>query len=114
MWSYKPIRVLEFSNVFSGAASISKGDGSRAVSEKEKAIAHYQGRHFGKIVASSVRGRDMPVATAHHSSGAKEAALGTGAATAGLATGGAVAASNLPAAIPYSVYRSIHRGVPLC
>jgi len=40
-----------------GAASISKGDGSRGVSDKEKAIAKYQGKHFATIVNTFVKGK---------------------------------------------------------
>jgi len=42
-----------------GAASISKSDGSRAVSEKEKSIARYQGKYFASTVATFVKGKSL-------------------------------------------------------
>ncbi|KAI9279469.1 NAD(P)H:quinone oxidoreductase, type IV [Umbelopsis sp. AD052] len=40
-----------------GAGTIANGDGSRAVSDKEKEIAKNQGENFGKVVSTFVNGR---------------------------------------------------------
>ncbi|GAA5854237.1 hypothetical protein JCM8547_001749 [Rhodosporidiobolus lusitaniae] len=39
-----------------GAAAVANGDGSRAVSEKEKTVAKFQAKHFSKIVKQFVAG----------------------------------------------------------
>ncbi|KAI8053653.1 NAD(P)H:quinone oxidoreductase, type IV [Gilbertella persicaria] len=41
-----------------GAGAIAAGDGSRDVSEKELAIAHYQGKNFGEIIRAYVKGKN--------------------------------------------------------
>jgi len=41
-----------------GAGSVSNGDGSRAVSEKEKVIARFQGKHFATTVATYIKGKE--------------------------------------------------------
>ncbi|CAO0789804.1 benzoquinone reductase [Mucor lusitanicus] len=41
-----------------GAGAIAAGDGSRDVTEKELAVAHYQGKNFGEIIRAYVKGRD--------------------------------------------------------
>lgn len=41
-----------------GAGAIAAGDGSREVTEKELAVAHYQGKNFGEIIRAYVKGRD--------------------------------------------------------
>jgi NAD(P)H dehydrogenase (quinone) len=40
-----------------GAGTMANGDGSRAVTEKEKEIARNQGENFGKVISTFVRGR---------------------------------------------------------
>jgi multimeric flavodoxin WrbA len=41
-----------------GAGAIAAGDGSREVTEKELAIAHYQGKNFGEIIRAYVKGKN--------------------------------------------------------
>lgn len=41
-----------------GAGTMANGDGSRAVTEKEKEIARNQGENFGKVISTFVRGRN--------------------------------------------------------
>ncbi|CEP17616.1 hypothetical protein [Parasitella parasitica] len=41
-----------------GAGAIAAGDGSREVTEKELAVARYQGKNFGEIIRAYVKGRD--------------------------------------------------------
>ncbi|GAB5590074.1 hypothetical protein Unana1_04974 [Umbelopsis nana] len=40
-----------------GAGTMANGDGSRAVTDKEKEIARNQGENFGKVITTFVRGR---------------------------------------------------------
>ncbi|KAI9480387.1 MAG: NAD(P)H:quinone oxidoreductase, type IV [Benjaminiella poitrasii] len=41
-----------------GAGAIASNDASRDVSDKELAIAHYQGKNFGEMIRAYVRGRN--------------------------------------------------------
>lgn len=41
-----------------GAGAIASGDASRPVSDKELAVAHFQGKSFGETIRNYVKGRN--------------------------------------------------------
>ncbi|KDE08849.1 hypothetical protein MVLG_00950 [Microbotryum lychnidis-dioicae p1A1 Lamole] len=85
-----------------GAAGVAAGDGSRAISEKETAIAEFQGKSFANLVNTFVAGKS---ALANHTLAKKSAETSTAAIAAKAVPASAAAATTTTAtdSTPYQV-----------